>query len=211
MKIMNFIAVLMILLFSQSFAASGDIKLSPPNKKDGKPLMAVLNARKSERNFSTKKLSAQQLSNLLWAGAGITRADGRRTSPTARNMQEIDIYVVMESGTYLYDAKTHSLLQKSKSDLRKSAAKQEFAQKAPVILVYVANYDKMKGVDGEKERIHLSRVDTGFIGQNIYLYCASEGLSTVFLGMVDTKEMGRALRLKPSNEVIFSQAVGVPK
>ena len=209
MKIINLIVMAMFFLVAPIFASSGDIKLAAPDKKGGKTIMATLNTRKSDRNFSSKNLSPQQLSNLLWAGAGVSREDGRRTAPSARNWQEIDIYVVMASGTYCYDSKTHSLLLKSKEDLRKHAVRQDFAQKAPIVLVYVANYDKMNGADEEGQK-YLSRVDTGFIGQNIYLYCASEGLSTVFIAMVDTKGMGKVLKLKPTQEVLFSQPVGFP-
>jgi len=209
-KIVITVVIITIFSFLTSFAAEGNIKLSAPDKKGGKPLMTVLSDRKSGRNYvAGKQLTQNQLSNLLWAAQGVNRPDGRLTSPTARNWQEIDLYAVMESGTYLYNREKHSLDLKSKEDLRKYAAKQEFAQKAPLILVYVVNYGKMTGADEESKK-RFSSVDCGFIGQNIYLYCASEGLSTVFLGMVDTKGMGRVLKLDHNFEVLFSQTIGVP-
>ena len=186
------------------------IQLSQPRLERGAPLMAVLKDRMSRRSFSDRELPRELLSDLLWAASGVNRPDsGKRTSPTARNMQEIDIYVAMKEGLYLYDAKRHILEPVLSEDIREAAGKQGFTQEAPVNLIYVADLSKMKGV--EEEIVFYSAVDTGFISQNVYLFCASEGLATVVLGWVDKPALGMAMKLPEHKRIILTQPVGFPE
>jgi len=172
--------------------------------------MRALQNRKSDRSFSEKDLSLQQLSDLLWAANGVNReASGKRTVPTARDKREIDVYVAMAKGLYLYDVDNHLLTLVLKEDIRALTGKQKFIKKAPVNLVFVADYDKMSG-DRESNDFY-SATDTGFISQNVYLYCAAEGLATVVRGMVDRERLSKKMGLRKEQKIILAQTVGYPK
>ncbi len=195
-------------LYSQELKT---IQLPQPQKDIGKPLMQALNARQTAREFSEKPLPLQELSNILWAAWGINRADsGKRTAPSASNRQEIDVYAVLKEGAYLYDAKGNSLVPQAAGDMRAQTGKQPFTAAAPLNLVFVADYAKMKNMTYEN-RIFLSAADTGFISQNVYLYCASQGLSTVVRAMVDKPSLEKAMKLRPDQKVVLAQTVGYPK
>jgi len=180
-----------------------------PDTIGGKPLMQVLKERKTNRNIKEGTLSEQQLSNLLWAAFGVNRSDGKRTAPSAMNNQEIDVYVALKKGLYLYNASEHVLIPLLSEDVRSKMAKQPFAGKAAAMLVYVADYDKMSDSD-EKDKQFYSGIDVGFISQNVYLYCASENLATVVLGWIDRESMTSVMKLKPNQKIILSQCVGIP-
>ncbi|MDP8217668.1 MAG: SagB/ThcOx family dehydrogenase [Candidatus Theseobacter exili] len=172
--------------------------------------MKALNERHSSRSFSAKELSQQVLSNLLWASSGINRPkSGFRTAPSAVNRQEIDVYVALKSGLYLYDAKKHSLEPVIEEDIRAQVGVQAFTQTAPVSLVFVADYTKM-GTASLDDKKFYSATDTGFISQNVYLFCASEGLSTVVLGWIDRPTLVKKMQLKDYQKVILTQPVGYP-
>ncbi len=191
-------------------AAQKEIKLAKPVMTGGMPLMTALSKRQSSRSFSSRKLPDQVLSNLLWAASGINRPDsGKRTAPTAMNNQEIAIYAALEEGLYLYNAKKHSLELIAGKDLRTLTGRQGFVNKAAVNLVYVADISKTAGFNREEKLIYAG-ADTGFIGQNVYLYCASEGLSTVIRGWIDKDALGKAMNLKSDQVIILSQTVGYP-
>jgi nitroreductase len=172
--------------------------------------MQALKERKSDREFASRKIPDQVLSNMLWAGAGINRPDGRRTAPTARNRQEIEIYVVTAEGASLYEPKAHALKLVAAGDFRTQAGTQDYVKDAPVNLVYVADTAKMRGVSAEDILLYAG-ADTGFVSQNIYLFCASEGLATVVRAMVDRTALAKALSLRPEQRIILAQSVGYPK
>ena len=184
--------------------------LPQPRKSGGMPLMDALARRRSTREFSSRPLPAQVLSDLLWAAYGINRPGGDRTAPYWRHIMVIDVYATMADGAFLYDPASHALLPKLPDDLRALTGTQDFAAVAPLDLVYVAHGERMRDVSAEDRRLYAS-VDAGFIGQNVYLYCASEGLATVFRGAVDTGKLGAALRLDAGSFVTFAQTVGYPK
>jgi SagB-type dehydrogenase family enzyme len=187
------------------------VKLPPPNLNSGKSLMQSLQARKSSRDFSTKQLPVQVLSNLLWAADGINRPEsGRRTAPSAVNWQEIDIYVAMADGLYLYNAKEHVLKMVIKQDLRALTGKQSFVKEAPLNLIYVADFYRMGGGNLEEKNFY-SAADAAFISQNAYLYCASEGLATVVRGLIDRDALAKAMQLHDNQKIILSQTVGYPQ
>ena len=187
------------------------VKLPPPQTTGGKPLMQVLKERKTMREYSAKPLSPQTLSDLLWAADGINRPDsGGRTAPTAKNMQEIDVYAAMTDGLYLYNAKANTLEGVLAGDIRAATGGQPFVKDAPVNLVYVADASKMAGMPQDAADFY-SATDTGFISQNVYLYCASAGLATVVRGWVDKPALAKAMKLRPDQKVILAQTVGYPK
>ena len=188
-----------------------DISLPAPKMDGGKTLMQALKERQTSRAYSPKKLPLQLISDLLWAADGINRADsGKRTAPSTRNWQEIDIYVVLEEGAFLFDAKANSLKAVVKEDIRKMTGTQDFVPTAPVNLVFVADTAKMKGTSPEDQLLYAG-ADAGFISQNVYLFCASEGLATVVRGLIgDKKTLAEALKLPEGKKIILAQTVGYP-
>jgi SagB-type dehydrogenase family enzyme len=196
------------LSFAEEFKA---IQLPKPQIDSGKPLMQTLKDRNSSRTFNNEKLPAQMLSNLLWAAFGVNRPDtGHRTAPSARNWQEIDIYVAMGEGLYLYDAKSHSLKPVIPEDIRALTGIQDFVKDAPLNLIYVADFSRMGSASKEDKELY-SAADTGFISQNVYLFCASEGLATVVRGSVDRETLAKAMKLRAEQKIILAQTVGYPK
>jgi len=185
------------------------VALPTPQTSGGKPLMQVLKERKSVRDFGPELLSRQILSNLLWAAWGINREDGRRTAPSASNHQEIDVYLIMADGAYVYDAKANTLKPVVQTDLRKLAGTQAYVADAPVNLVYVADTAKLGGDDAA--RLATANADTVFISQNVYLFCASEGLGTVVRASVNRADLGKALNLRAEQRIILAQSVGYAK
>jgi len=186
------------------------VPLPAPQTTGGKPLMQTLKERKSVRDFAPDPISRQTLANLLWAAWGINRDDGRRTAPSASNHQEIDVYVVMAGGAYVYDAKANALQPVVGTDLRKLAGTQEFVATVPLNLVYVADTAKMGGGD-EAGKLAMANADTGFIAQNVYLFCASEGLGAVVRASVDRAALAKALNLRPEQRITLAQSVGYPR
>ena len=190
--------------------------LPEPQLQGGRPLMQALNSRKTNRNISDEKLSPQMLSDLLWAAWGVNRAATRgRTAPSAMNVQEIDLYVFLAEGVYLFDAPSQSLKPLLAGDHRAGTGSQDGVGKAPVSLVFVADLDKHsgsrggRGTDAERQ-VTWSYAHCGFIGQNIYLFAASEGLASWFRAMVDAPALAKLLNLRPAQRVLCSQGVGYP-
>lgn len=202
---------IILLLSSGTFFAQvkETIELIKPQKTGGMPLFEALDNRQSIRSYSPRELDQQDLSNLLWSAFGINREDGRRTAPSARNRQEVDIYLIMAGGWYMYEPKAHALLKLGNDDLREHAGSQDYVETAPLNLIYVADHERMTGA-GQEEREFYSAADVGFISQNVYLFCASEGLATVVRGLLDRDRLHQLLKLKPSQHVILGQTVGYP-
>lgn len=187
-----------------------DIALPAPRTEGGKPLRDALRERRSTREFSPEKLPLQTLSDLLWAAAGISRPEsGKRTAPSARNWQEVQVYVLLEEGAFAYDAAANVLRGVVAGDLRKQSGSQDFVGIAPVELVYVADLEKLAEAAPE-DRTFYSAADAAFIGENVYLFCASEGLGTVIRGSVDRAALEKALGLPAGKRVILAQTVGYP-
>ncbi len=188
------------------------MKLPPPQLESGMPLMQALHARKSTREFSSEKLPSQVLSNLLWAAFGINRPEtGGRTAPSTRNWQDIDIYVTTADGLYLFDAKNHTLNMIQTQDIRALTGTQDFVGHAPVNLIYVSDYTRMDSDSSPEDRQTDAAIDTGFIGENVYLYCASTGLATVVRGSIDKDILAKAMKLKSTQEIVAAQSVGYLK
>jgi SagB-type dehydrogenase family enzyme len=190
-------------------------ELPAPQKEIGFPLMKALEKRRSKRKWRNSGLSKQEISNLLWAACGITREEtkrskSRRTAPSAMNSQEIKVYVALEKGVFLYDEKEHNLRQINSKDIRENIGTQKMMQNAPVGLIYVSDFSRLKKYSGkdEERRWFVSGTDTGFISQNVYLYCAVAGLNTVILGLVDRAKLHEVMGLKKCEKVIYTQVVG---
>jgi hypothetical protein len=190
-----------------SAQTSKPLLLPPPRSEGGQPLTQALKLRRSTREYSTRTLPIQVLSDLLWAAFGINRPSGDRTAPYWRHLMVIDLYVAKADGVWLYEPKAHALLSHMKEDVRAQTGLQDFVATAPLNLVYVAHGERMTDISPEERRLYAS-VDAAFIGQNVYLFCASEGLATVFRGAVDRSTLAQALRLPEPLFVTFAQTVG---
>jgi len=209
----KFVSIALIAFLSSSALMAQDLKpvrLPAPDTTGGKPLMQALKERRTSRSFSGEKLPLQVLSNLLWAAFGVNRPDGHRTAPSAMNWQEIDVYCAMEDGLYLYDAKENVLSPVLGGDIREKTGSQGFVKDAPLDLVYVADLSKTGRAKGEDQILYTS-ADAGFIAQNVYLYCASEGLAAVVRGTVDRGALSKAMNLRADQKIVLSQTVGYPK
>jgi SagB-type dehydrogenase family enzyme len=208
-KMSKIFTTLLVLAISSIFAG-GDIVLTQPDKTGGKPLMQVLNERKTSRSFDKQALSAKDLSNIMWAAFGINRAETNgRTAPSAMNMQEIDVYAALAEGLFLYEAKTHTLKKVSDKDIRSLTGKQPFVAEAPLNLIFVANFERVKNGKTDDSRFYAA-MDAGFISENVYLYCASANLATVVRGYVDRPVLAKEMQLSDKQEIILSQTVGYP-
>ncbi len=203
-----------ILSFTDIASASElqPLQLSQPQPQTGggNPALQLLQKRASSREFSPQPLPAEILSELLWAASGINRADGRRTAPTASNKQDMDIYVILAQGCYLYDPKANQLQPVVAEDLRGLAGTQPYAKDAPVNLIYVCNYSRMSNVP-EETKILFSCFHAGAISENVYLYCASKGLATVVRASIDKLTLAKAMKLRPEQKITLGQTIGYPK
>jgi SagB-type dehydrogenase family enzyme len=187
-----------------------DIKLNVPNKKTGSPFMQALADRASVREFSTKELSVQQLSDLLWAANGVSRADGRRTAPSAMNRQDVDVYVIMKSGAYLYDANNNILKLVAEGDFREYVAgRQTSVKDAPVSLVLVSDLSRF-GKSDDKTKL-FAAVDVGTVCQNINVFCAATGLATVPRASMDEDKLKEVLKLTDNQLLLMNNPVGYKK
>ena len=190
--------------------SDGSLILPRPRVSGGKPLMRVVKERHSSREFARGQLPMQLLSDLLWAAFGVNRTSERgRTAPSAVNWQEIDIYVALRKGVYVFDAVRHALMFRLGEDVRARTKMQDFVSEAPLEFVYVADFARMKDAS-DADKLIYSAAGAGFIAQNVYLFCASEGLATVVRGRIDRSALSRALRLAPDQRIVLAQTVGFP-
>jgi nitroreductase len=182
------------------------IQLPKPQGAAGMSLMQALAERKTTRAFVDKPLPPQTLSNLLWAAFGVNRPRDvkpglGRTAPSAMNKQEVELFVVMAQGVYVYDAEANLLRPVVAGDLRAKMGAPPAGQ-AAVTLVYVAD-----------PKLNYAQVDVGFIGQNVYLFAASEGLNAWFYalhGQQDATAVAAALKLPAETRPLYAQSVGYP-
>jgi nitroreductase len=191
--------------------AKEPIQPTNPSSAAGNELLNLLQKRRSSREFSTEPLPRSVLSRLLWAAFGINRPDGRRTAPSARNRQEIDIYVAARDALYLYDPKGNILRPIVAEDLRALTGMQSFVKEAAVNLVYVADMGKIGDDLSPEQKTLWTGADTGVIVQNVYLFCAAEGLATAVRAMIDRPPLAKAMRLRSDQVITLSQSVGYPR
>jgi hypothetical protein len=184
--------------------------LPRPRVSDGKSLMRALKERHSSREFARGQLPMQLVSDLLWAAFGVNRTSERaRTAPSAASWLEIDIYVALREGVYVFDAVRHALMLRLGEDVRARTKTQDFVSE-PLELVYVADFARVKDAsDVDKEICSAYSVaDAGFIAENVCLFCAAEGLATVVRRFIDRSPLSRALRLAPDQRIVLAQTVG---
>lgn len=204
--------VLSVSAFRISSAAESlqPLELPPPGMEGGRPLMQVLKERQSKRDFSSRTIEPQLLSDLLWAAFGVNRPENdHRTAPSAMNAQEIDLYVVLAQGAYVYEAKAHRLRPVVAGDHRAKTGGQDFVKVAPIALVFVADLARMVKAKPEVKEPY-AWVDTGYVSQNVYLFCASAGLATVVHELGQRAPLAAALQLRPDQKITLAQSVGYP-
>ncbi len=205
------IAVLALLYAGAAcLAQPGVVMLPKPRTDAGKPLMRALAERQTVRLYTDRTLPPQTLSDLLWAAFGVNRTQSQkaglgRTAPSARNRQEIDLYLALPDGVYVYEAEPHRSRLVAQGDIRARTGP-EAAAKAAVTILYVADAAKAGG--GAPA---FAAVDVGFIGQNVYLFAASEGLGAWFRATIpEAKNLGETLKLRGDQQILFVQTVGYP-
>jgi len=191
------------------------IKLPDPQKDLDFPLMKALEERRTKRKWKDEPLSNQELSNLLWAGCGITKkkygnVKSKRTAPSGCNSQEIRVYVIMKKGVFLYNEDKHELIEIIAKDIRKNIGTQKMMKSAPMGLVFVADLSRMKSpfLRNKEAQRFCAWVDTGYVSQNIYLFCAASGLGTVVLSLVDRDKLHNLMNLKEHEKIVLTQVVG---
>jgi SagB-type dehydrogenase family enzyme len=192
--------------------AFNPIQLLPPQLDRGRPLMQVLKDRKSWRAYTAEEIPLQVLSNLLWAAFGVNRPEsGKRTAPSGLNLQNTYIYVATSEGVFVYDGKAHSLYQTLAEDVRPLSGRQQTPplDEAPINIIYVADLSKFRKV-GE-QAFSVAFANSAFISQNVYLFCASEGLATVVRLRFDKAELEKAMKLQPDQYITLVQSLGYPK
>lgn len=199
MKLKSLFISAVMILTSCNITAK-DIQLPEPTKTGGKPLMEAINERKSTREFSDAVLTPQQLSDMLWVACGYNRPD-KRTVATALNRQEMSAYIVTPDAIYKYKPKENKLLHINDGDHREVFAMQDFAKQAPLNVALVVDLDK-------QENEVFAAMTVGAMSNNIYLWCASEGLNTVTRASFDREGMNKALKLGENEKVLLVQTVG---
>jgi nitroreductase len=198
-----------VALFFVTGAWAQSLLLPAPKKTGGLPLMDALAKRATVRAFDSREIPLQQLSSLLWASFGINRPDGKRTAPSALNRQEADLYVLLKQGAYLYNAVSNQLDLVTREDLRKLGGTQDFVTNAPVTMVIVADLAKMDGTN-VATKVNIANLDAGYISQNMYLYCSSEGLATGARLSVNTTALAPRLKLRPDQRILLAHSFGYP-
>ncbi len=208
MRTIGWLSLCCLALSSAGFAGDGaPLVLPAPEIHSGKPLMQALKERRTSRELTPGPVSLQELGNLLWAAFGINRPDtGGRTAPSAMNSQEIELYVALTNGVYLYQPREHQLAPVVQGDLRGSISSQAFVKNAALVLVYVARLDRLAKARPESRPFYAA-IDAGCIIQNVYLFCASENLGTVVFDL-ERKTPATLLGLGADQEIILAQAVG---
>lgn len=211
---MKNILILIIAFIFSTVAVSQEfqpIKLLPPETEKGKTLMKALEERCTTREYSDRAMSLQDISNVLWAANGINRVkELKHTAPTAMNWQEIEVYVVLGKGIYRYDPHDSTLYPVVKGDHRDKAGTQDYVKTAPLNLVYVADYTKMKNAEEAKMESYAS-ADAAFIAQNVYLLCAAFDMGCVVRASVDREKLSATLKLQPDQHIVFGQTIGFLK
>jgi len=188
----------------------GVVELPEPTWARAAPILDILSARRSTREFSSRPLALPVLSALLWAAFGVNRPDiAGRTAPSAHGWQAIQVHAVLRDGAYRYDAGAHALRLVRTGDLRSLTGTQTFVGGAPLDLVYVADFARM-GEATDEERTFYVAADAAAIAQNVYLFCACTGLATVVRGLIERRKLAAALGLPVGHRIVLAQTVGHP-
>ena len=211
---MRKVQLLLLCLFISvaTFAADKVIRLPKPNLNRNSEVMEAFANRHSTREYAAKALTLNDLSDLLWAANGINRPEeGKRTAPSAMNKQDVDVYVVLPEGTYLYDAKAHQLNLVAEGDHRGAVAGgQAFVKSAPVSLLLVSDLSRL----GDAKNTHtllMGAVDAGIVSQNISIFCSAAKLATVPRASMDTAKLKSVLKLTDTQLPLMNHPVGYHK
>lgn len=197
---------------SVSAQTSDIIRLPAPALAADKPLMQALKERQSRREFADKPLNPQDLSNILWCANGINRIDsGKRTSPSAKNAQDVDIYAITKDGAYLYDATKHELKLIASGDHTLAAGTQPYVASAPLNLIYVSDLAKFDFMKERDDKLVAASVDAGHCSQNVYLYGSAANLAVVTRMSVPKEKAAEVLKLRPQQYIVIGQTIGYPK
>ncbi len=200
--------IIVLVLFANVMLSQDTIQMIEPNIDSSISLVDAYSNRESSRTFSEVAISDQTISNILWAANGVNRnKTGMRTAPSVMDMREVEIVICTEDGTFLYLPDTHALKVLSEVDVRSQIGAQECFQEAPITIIFIANYKKMEGF-GDEYSQYFSTIDSGFVSQNIYLYCAAHGLGTVIIGSIDTDAVQQCLNLDEHLHIIMAQPIG---
>jgi SagB-type dehydrogenase family enzyme len=211
MRFILFTAITLLFVTTLNAQQLAPVKLNAPSKERGANIMQALAGRHSTREFSTEKLSLQDLSDLLWAANGVNRPDGRRTAATARNNQDIDVYVITGEGAYVYDPKAHELKPVAAGDYRELIADVQASIKdAPVSLLMVSDLSRFTGLDIETQK-QWGALDAGIVSQNIMLFASACGLVTVPRAFMKKDELRKVLKLSDTQVPMINNPVGYPK
>jgi SagB-type dehydrogenase family enzyme len=191
------------------------IKLPEPQKDLKFPLMEALEKRRTIRKWNDAPISEQEISNLLWAACGITKSKygnvkSKRTAPSACNSQEIRVYAIIQQGVFLYNEEDHELIEITPKDIRDNIGTQKMMKSAPMGLVFVADLSRMKSpfLRSMEAKRFSAWVDTGYISQNVYLYCAASNLGTAVLSLVNRDKLHKLIGLKEDEKIVLTQVVG---
>ena len=211
MKSITIFIIMTVVSGALSGQAMQDIRLNAPDMERGLTIMKAFEKRASASSFSDRELSLQDLSDLLWASNGINRPEsGKRTAPTAVNAQDIDIYVIMKSGAYLYDARANKLKAIAPGDNRRLVSDRQtnFAN-APVMLILVSDISRFRGDDNAR-KLSWAAMDAGIVSQNISLFCAATGMVTRPRASMDFEGLKKLLSLSETQHALLNNPVGYP-
>lgn len=187
-----------------------EIVLTQPDLEAGTTVNMALKNRRSSRDFSAEPLSLEELSGVMWAAAGVNREDGHLTAPSALALYPVKVYAFLEGGVYLYDAPAHKLVRVAEGDHRALAARQAFANNAPLNIAYIADVkvyeDRPMPADVVK---FLCGQDAAGYAENVNLYAAGNGLKAITRGSAQNEEVLKLLNLCPERYIlVLAQTVG---
>jgi SagB-type dehydrogenase family enzyme len=213
MKNILTIACMAMLMATTSCKAQDNVQFPEPSMDNKVTLMQALQNRHSTREYADKQVSDDVLSTVLWSACGINRpSEGKITAPSAINAQDIQVYVVLQDGVYLYQPKSNSLQKVSGKDLRAAVAgRQSFAASAPVSLVLVSDHNKFPQQMPKEAKTRMGVVDAGYVSENICLVCSALGLNTVPRMTMDTETLKKELRLNDNYDLVLNSQIGYPK
>ena len=208
MKKLGLILMMVLSCFMVSSQQLATIKLNAPDKNRGKLVMQAFSLRQSVTEYSDKLLSVADMSDLFWAANGINREDGRRTAPSAMNVQDVALYAFTPQGVYLYDAQAHELKPVAQGDQRSVFGERGMA---PLIILMVSDISKFGDRIALELRHEFGAIDVGIVSQNIALFCAGAGLATRPRASMDREAIKTLLKLNESQLPMLNNAVGYPK
>ncbi len=196
------------------------IKLSPPDTTRGLPFMKALAVKASATAWSDKELSLQDLSDLLWAANGLNRpAENKTTASSAMNAHDVDIYVFMQAGVFVYDYRTHQLTPVASGDFRSAILPQRpprpgaerpaapSTPEAAIQIVLVSDAARFRA-GSDEQRYEWGALDAGIVSENVTLFCAATGLKTRPRAMMEKEKIKEVLKLRPTQRIFLNHPVG---